>query len=99
MYEQFDRPIVPLEKWHNFTGMIDSGARFPVWVADESILTELGAKVKLESAPFGGFGGRASGRLYELPYFQLGDLIYPGLNIIACPLDVPCEIISALDMV
>ena len=98
MLESFDRPFVPLDKWHGLTAMIDSGARFPVWVADESLLVDLGAKIKMENAPFGGFGGRASGRLYELPHFQMGDLIYPGLNVIACPLNVPCEIIVSSTM-
>lgn len=98
LYEKFDRPIALLDNWHRVNAMIDSGARFPVWVAEEELLLDLGAKLKMENVYFGGFGGSTQGRLYELPYFKLGDLVYPCLNIIACPIDAPCEIVISATM-
>lgn len=98
LYEDTDRPIVPLYNWHRMDAMIDTGAKFPVWTADESILQDLGARVILNEVKFGGFGGYTVSKVYELPVFQIGDLIYPRLNIIACPMEVPCHIIVSATM-
>lgn len=52
----------------------------------------------MDSVKFGGFGGDAYGSLYRLPHFQIGDLIYPNMHIIACELTVPCHMILSASM-
>ncbi len=55
--------------------MLDIGAYVPVWVDDESILTEkLGAEFVKENVPLSGFGGISKGNMYRVT-FQIGDLI------------------------
>lgn len=39
------RPVVKLESWNNFRALLDTGAFFPVWTAEESILVDLGGIV------------------------------------------------------
>ena len=96
--ENVQRPVVRLSEWHQFDVMLDTGALFPVWVDEERALIKLGAKLIQEKVVFGGFGGEASGSLYRLPYFKFGDLIYPGLPIIACCVSAPCHMILSASM-
>ena len=98
LYSTIQRPVFPLEKWHYYNAMLDTGAKFPVWVEDEKTLENLGAELLLENIEFGGFGGTATGKLYKIPVFQMGDLIYPNLHIIACQLNMPCHIIISATM-
>ena len=83
--KKLQRPTLQLTKFHNFYAMIDTGSVFPVWCAPEDALKELGGEKLKDSVTFGGFGGKAEGKLYEIPLFQLGQLIYPHLNIIVHP--------------
>lgn len=92
------RPIALLKNWHNVYALIDTGALFPVWVAKEHALARLGAKLLIDNVEFGGFGGKVKGKLYKLPYFQLGELIYPNLHIILCEMDMPCQMILSATM-
>lgn len=34
------RPVVKLEGWNNFRALVDTGAFFPIWTAEESMLNE-----------------------------------------------------------
>ena len=52
----------------------------------------------IESIEFGGFGGKAKGKLYKLLCFQMGELIYPNLHIILCEMDMPCQMILSATM-
>ncbi len=75
------RPVIILE--NGLTALLDTGAYVPVWVDDESILTEnLGAEFVKGNVPLSGFGGIAKGNMYRAT-FQIGDLIFPNMHIIA----------------
>lgn len=78
------RPVVILENWNNVNALLDTGAYFPVWVDDESLLQALGGECKGKGVSFGGFGGETKGNLYVLPSLVLGNLIFPNMHIIAC---------------
>ncbi|MBR1628322.1 MAG: hypothetical protein IJ679_03520 [Lachnospiraceae bacterium] len=96
--KNIQRPVAKLSDWHQFNVMLDTGALFPVWVDDEEVLTDMGAECINESVEFGGFGGKAKGKLYKLPVFKIGDLIYPGLQIIAYQIEIPCQMILSASM-
>ena len=76
------RPVVHLPEFHNLDALLDTGSIFPVWCADEKQLQMLGAEKLSDFAPFGGFGGTTVGKMYRLPLFQMGDLMYPHMHII-----------------
>ena len=96
--ENIQRPVVKLEDWHQFNVMLDTGALFPVWVDDEKTLIKLGATCIKKNVTFGGFGGEAVGNLFRLPYFKIGELIYPDLPIISCEVKAPCQMILSASM-
>ena len=83
LFPNFNRPVVKLVNFHSFFAMIDTGAIYPVWMSGEERLERLGAKKIQNVIEFGGLGGMTKGGLYEIPAFQLGDLIYPNMKIIA----------------
>lgn len=39
------RPVVKLESWNNFRALLDTGAFFPIWTAEEEILNDLGGRI------------------------------------------------------
>ena len=92
------RPVLRLKEFYDYNAMLDTGALFPVWVEEESILNELGGFVIREDVEFGGFGGRAHGRLYELPFLRIGGLVFPKFHIIACRMELPCYMILSATM-
>ena len=96
--KNIQRPVAKLTDWHQFDVMLDTGALFPVWVDDEDVLMDLGAKCVRESVEFGGFGGRVKGKMYKLPYFKIGELIYPGLPVIAYQMEIPCQMLLSASM-
>ena len=96
--ENIQRPVARLADWHQFDVMLDTGALFPVWVDEEKALIKLGAECIKEKVTFGGFGGEAVGNLYKLPYFKIGELIFPGLPIISCKVKAPCHMILSASM-
>ena len=96
--ENMQRPVAKLSDWHQFNVMLDTGSLFPVWVDEEKALIKLGAECIQEGVTFGGFGGEATGNLYRLPFFKIGELIYPGLPVIACKIKVPCHMILSASM-
>ena len=79
----FQRPVIQLTDFHGLLAMIDTGAKVPVWMNDENKLREIGAIKKKDTVPLGGIGGMTKGTLYEIPMFQLGDIMYPRMGIIA----------------
>ena len=60
------RPIVKLHNWKGFHALLDTGAIFPIWTADESMLDSLGGKCVSKGVSFSGFGGKTVGNLYKL---------------------------------
>lgn len=78
------RPVVMLKNWNDFRALLDTGAYFPIWTADENILKDLGGSCIRKEVPFGGFGGETKGNLYVLPNMLVGDLIFSNIHIIAC---------------
>ena len=96
--ENIQRPVARLADWHQFDVMLDTGALFPVWVDEEKALIKLGAECIKEKVIFGGFGGEAVGNLYRLPYFKIGELIFPGLPVISCEVKAPCHMILSVSM-
>ncbi len=78
------RPVVKLESWNNFRALLDTGAFFPIWTAEEEILNDLGGRILRKNVFFSGFGGRTKGNLYEVQKIVIGDLIFPNTHIVAC---------------
>lgn len=63
--------------------LLDTGALFPVWTADEEILlSQFKAKLYKKNVEFGGFGGKALGDLYIIPILEIGQLIFNNIPII-----------------
>lgn len=92
------RPVVILRDFYSIDAMFDTGALFPIWTAEEKTLEILGGKVENEYVRFGGFGGVAEGKLYKLPMFRVGDLVYPEFHIISCKMNVPGQALLSATM-
>lgn len=98
LLENYNKPIVYLENFFKIRALLDTGADFPVWTVDERLLESIGG-VKIKSnVSFRGFGGKAVGNLYRMQYFQLGDLIFPAMHIIAQKINLPCQMILSAPM-
>ena len=78
--------------------MLDTGAMFPVWTAKEERLADLGAVLVRSGIPFGGFGGMTAGNLYKMPSFQVGELIFPELPVVASRQHLPCQMLLSATM-
>ena len=91
--KSIQRPTILLNHPHHLQAMLDTGATFPVWTADEDIIEKIGGKLKKTDVPFGGFGGMTKGNLYEIPNFCVGDLIFPSLPVIVSPRNLPCQML------
>ena len=94
----YQRPVVTLDSFYGLDAMIDTGAVYPVWMNGEESLRKLGAAEVMDSIEFGGLGGMTKGALYEIPLFQLGDLIYPRMRIIAHRSSFPVPILLPATM-
>lgn len=92
------RPVVHLEEFFDIDAMLDTGSLFPVWTESEDILRVIGCAKVASNVHFGGFGGKATGNLYRVPLFKMGELLYPNLHIIASPSNVPCHMILSATM-
>ncbi len=94
------RPVVKLESWNNFRALLDTGAFFPIWTAEEEILNDLGGRILRKNVFFSGFGGSTKGNLYEVQKIVIGGLIFPNTHIIACKdlQDVPFQLILSATM-
>lgn len=93
-----DRPIIYVSSQPQIVGLLDTGAVFPVWIQEESLLVTLGGTLYRENVPFGGFGGMTTGNMYELPIFCIGELIYPNFKVIARQLETPANILLPATM-
>ena len=95
------RPIMYLNLGNDnvkVNAMLDSGALFPMWVTDEDILVHLGASIIKTDVEISGVGGKATGNLYKMDSIEVGDLVYPGLYLVACKMDLPCHILLSSTM-
>ncbi len=98
LLENHSRPIIKLENFSKTRILLDTGSEIPVWVTDENALKDFNAVKISSNVNFSGFGGMTSGNLYRIPYFQLGDLIYPQMHIIAKRLNLPCQMLISAPM-
>ena len=96
--KNFQRPVVYLEKFFNLYAMLDTGSLFPVWIEEESILRKIGGIKVADNINFGGFGGSATGNLFKIPLFKIGDLLFPNMHIIAARLNMPFQMILSATM-
>lgn len=98
--KNYQRPIIELKDWHNFEALLDTGAFFPIWTANENILRKAGGELRQAGVKFKGFGGEATGNLYTLDMFAVGELIFPNMSIIACSdlEEVPFQLILSATM-
>lgn len=94
----YQRPVVTLDNFYGLDAMLDTGAVYPVWMNGVESLCKLGAIKVIDSIEFGGLGGMTKGALYEIPSFQLGDLIYPHMKIIAHRSHFPVPILLPATM-
>lgn len=86
MYGNSLRPVIELDIFPGCLAMIDTGAEVPVWVQKEEHLMALEcvSDTGIRSS-IGGFGGASEGNLYRIT-FNLGQLHYHEIPIIACSL-------------
>ena len=98
LQKRTQRPIAKLDTFYGIDAMLDTGAVFPIWLMDESLLVALGGKLILNHAKFGGFGGLSVGKVYELPLVQIGGLQFTGMDIIAYKMNMPCSMIMSATM-
>ena len=98
LLENHSRLIIKLENFSKTRILLDTGSEIPVWVTDENALKDFNAVKISSNVNFSGFGGMTSGNLYRIPYFQLGDLIYPQMHIIAKRLNLPCQMLISAPM-
>ncbi len=99
MNDDYQRPVVNLQKWHHFNAMIDSGALLPVWIDSEELLMATGATLIRNKINFGGIGGMVTGKMYQIPDFVLGELVYPNMHILCYPMKMSrCQILISSTM-
>lgn len=99
MNDDYQRPVVNLRKWHHFNAMIDSGAVLPVWIESEELLKATGATLVKDNVIFGGVGGEVTGKMYQIPDFTLGELVYPNMHILCYPMEMRrCHILMSSTM-
>lgn len=98
LQEKTQRPVAHLKNFYGLDAMLDTGALFPIWVAEEETLAELGGILLNDCVKFGGFGGMTTGKLYKLPIFRVGELMFPEFHIIACQIALPCQVILSATM-
>lgn len=98
--KKYQRPIVELKSWHGVEAMLDTGAVFPVWTGEESILRDLKGRLYKENVSFSGFGGVSHGNLYILPSIMIGVLEFKDMPIIASKdlEDVPFQMLLSATM-
>lgn len=91
------RPVAVLD--NGLAALVDTGAYIPVWVDDENVLIEnMGGKLIRKGVAFTGFGGTASGNMYQVTV-KIGSLIYPEMHMIANnDLDAPFNMILSATM-
>lgn len=98
LQEKAQRPVIHLKDFYGIDAMLDTGALFPIWTAEEETLKLLGGVIEKDNVKFGGFGGIADGKLYKLPRFQVGELIYPDFHIISCEMNMPGQALLSATM-
>ena len=96
--EDVQRPTAILTELSHLHAMLDTGAVLPVWVSNEERLRSMGGVPFARNQPFGGFGGMTTGTLYKMPFFRIGELIFPDFPIIASRIDLPCQLILSATM-
>lgn len=97
--ENSRRPVVKLDWFYGCRALLDTGALFPVWTGNAVLLEKLGAKlVQEEEVGYGGFGGKAFGKLYRVN-FWLGELLFAEMPIVATQMEsLNCHIILPATM-
>ena len=97
---QYQRPVIEitLNNFHKIIAMIDTGAVYPIWMVGEEKLATIGAVKVRDAIEFGGIGGMTVGAIYKIPMFQIGDLIYPNMGIIAHKTNFPVPILLPATM-
>lgn len=85
----FDRPVIVLDDFFmGCSGLIDTGALFPIWTKGIDFFKTVfpDAILVKKDREFSGFGGKTKGDLYKID-FVLKDFIYPQMPIIVCQND------------
>ena len=86
LIEGQENPVIKLDNFFNFTALIDTGARIPVWLEDEKEIQTPGGILKQKNVRIRGLSQKVStGNLYTLSNFQIGKIIYTKLDIIVLP--------------
>jgi len=75
----FRRPVV---KIYGLDTLIDTGAIIPVFSMPKELLEKaFDAKLVLDNASFGGFGGECKGKIYSLSNFVIGSITYNPMEV------------------
>lgn len=80
--KSFQRPVIRLPKFHGLEALLDTGAVYPIWMVGKERIERIHGEKIRDVIHFGGLGGTATGSLYKIPLFQMGDLLFPNMNII-----------------
>jgi len=96
--EDYKKPTINIDE---MVVLIDTGADVPTFMLTEKQLKDVyNAKLfksvddKGEPLKIGGFGGKCTGKIYELEMFKLGELIFPNMRVF-----VPDNGIKGIDIV
>lgn len=79
----FQRPVVLLKDWKNYSALIDTGADIPVWVSSREALVALGGRLVKRNLEFYGFANiPVLGDVYKIKGFVLGQLIFNCIYVV-----------------
>ena len=97
--ENARRPVIKLNWFYGCRALLDTGALFPVWTGSDTILCKLDAElIKEEVVSFGGFGGKAFGKLYKVN-FLFDKLMFIDMPIVVTQMQsLNCHIILPATM-
>ncbi len=77
--KNYQRPVIEL---YGVSTIIDTGAMIPTFSLPIPLLEKaFKAKLVMEEASFGGFGGKCEGAIYSLENFQVGVLNFAPLEV------------------
>lgn len=82
--KNYQRPVILLpDIFYGCSGLLDTGASFPMWTKGVKLLERIGGKsVKgFEEVTFSGFGGKCRASIYKIN-LNLGRLFYPDMSIL-----------------
>ena len=80
------RPVIILDQFKNYAALLDTGASFPVWVTDETLLRRLGGQLVKRNVVFHVFSDvPVKGNIYRIDNFPIGRILFKRFYFVASP--------------